>query len=340
MKQIILILLSVFLFSCTKTIKKNKYSVLHKKVQNIKDSISVGDMVIHNTFKHQILAHSENKFDSVYFLNKVYTPNKYAFDNCLAVIFGNKNGKMFKPNGIYKWNRNLLKKHDSLISLKLSVIDSVNINQLFTRHLTAVQQITNQKGKGKWMVYFGPKGFELFGGCNNNSMVLDMFGKSWNTKDIDVLFSHEIEHLIYEPIIKKDVNYSTGLGITMDEGLAQFYTYKYLNLTLEEALFGEDTALLIKREKEIFTKLEPYFFKNSEEGCPIFRHCERRNSCEAIINDLPEHLVGSICYFLGFRIIQKYEENNGKDSWKDIYKIPVSEFYTKSGYKEFINSIQ
>jgi hypothetical protein len=238
MKQLIVILFSLFLFSCATSNKQNKYSALIEKVQNIKDSISVGDMTIYNAFKHQILAHSKNQFDSLVIFKKVYKPNKYIFDNCLGVIFGNEKGKMFKPNGIYKWNRSLLKNHDSLISFRLSVLDSVNINHLFTNHLTAVQEITEQKGQGKWMVYFGPKCFQIFGGCDNNSMILDMFGENWNTKDIDVLFSHEIEHLIYAPILEKGENYETGLGITLDEGLAQFYTYKYLNIKLKSALLS------------------------------------------------------------------------------------------------------
>lgn len=99
----------------------------------------------------------------------------------------------------------------------------------------------------------------------------------------------------------------------------------------------KDTGILIEREKEIFTKLEPYLFRTSAEGCPIFRHCGRNNECEPIIKHIPENIQDELCYFLGFRIIQKYVENNGKDSWKDLYKIPLKEFYNNSGYKEYIH---
>jgi len=333
---IILICLLGLSFSSYK--KRDKYSSLIEKVKNINDSISVGNMTIHNAFKHQILAHTGGNFDSLRILKKVYEPNKYVFDNCLGVIFGNENGKMFKPDGIFEWNKNLLNNYESLISEKLSIIDSIDINDLFNKHLTAVQEITHQKGNGKWLVYFGPKDFQIFGGCDNSSMILDMFGDNWNTKDINAVFAHEIEHLIYSPILENDKNANTGLGITIDEGLAQFFTYKYLNLSVNDALFGQQTPLLLNKEKEIFKKLEPYFYKTNTEGCPIFKHCGRSNNCENIITDLPDNLSENICYFLGFRIIQKYEENNGKDSWKDIYKIPINNFYLKSGYKKFIES--
>ena len=336
-KKSAIIILGLSLWSCSP--RENKYSELFEKVRNIEDKIAVGDMTINNAFKQQILAHSGSEFDSLIILKKVYEPNQYVFDNCLGMIFGEENGRKFKPDGIYDWNRNLLKDYDSLIFKKLSVIDSVNINQLFTNHLKAVQEMTGQKGKGEWLVYFGPMGFQIFGGCDNSSMILDMFGDNWNANDIDGVFAHEIEHLVYGPILEKDENANTGLGITIDEGLAQFFTYKYLNQTMEEAFFGEQTKLFLQREKEIFNRLAPYFYKTNEDGCPIFRHCGRNNNCERIIEGFPDQMVDNICYFLGFRIIQKYEENHGADSWKDIYNMPLNDFYEKSGYKEFIESL-
>ena len=217
-------------------------------------------------------------------------------------------------------------------------MDSIDIKQLFENHLTAVQEMTGQKGKGKWMIYMGPKDFQIFGGCDKNSMILDMFGEAWNTKSINDLFAHEIEHLIFEPIAQKDPNGNTGLGITLDEGLAVYFTYVYLNQDLKEALYGDRNMLLFEREKEIFDALQPYLFKTIEEGCPIFKHCGRSDDCDPIIDDIPENMQDELCYFLGFRIIENYVKLNGKNSWKDIYKISLKEFYEKSGYKELIDS--
>lgn len=319
--------------------KENEWQDLFDKVSQIEDSISVGKMTIHNAFKHQILAHSNNNYDSLRILEKVFKPNQYVFANCLGLIYGEENGKLFKPPKIYDWNKDLLSKNDSLIRTKLNVLDSVNINDLFTSHLTAVQEISGQEGKGKFLVYFGPKGFQLFGGCDNNAMVLDMFGNAWTPESINDLFAHELEHLVFGPILEKDPYGNTGLGITLDEGLAVYFTYKYLNQSREEALYEEETQTLMAREKEIFEKLEPYFFKTNEEGCPIYRHCGRNNQCEPIIEGLPKEVENELCYFLGFRIIEKYVENNGKDSWKDIYKIPLGDFYEKSGYKDYISGL-
>ena len=230
MKKFSLIFISLLIISCASVkTKSDPYSNLIDKVKNIQDSITVGKMTIHNAFKNQILAHQNNIFDSLTILNKVYLPNKYVFDNCLSQIFGENNKKKFQPDGINSWNRTLLKDNEIEIRKKLAVLDSVDLNHLFTNHLNALQEITGQKGEGKWMVYFGPKDFQIFGGCDNNSMILDMFGSAWTMKSIDKVFAHELEHLLFNPILEKDVNGSKGLGITLDEGLAVYFTSIYLN---------------------------------------------------------------------------------------------------------------
>ena len=338
-----LILIALILFISCKSMKQSQsvpYKNLREKVQAVKDSISVGGMTIHNAFKFQILAHNKGEFDSLLILNNVYKPNQYVFDNCLGLIFGDDNGEKFKPNGLYNWNRKLLSENEKIIRQRIAVLDSVDINKLFEKHLTAIEEITEQKGDGDWMIYFGPKGFQIFGGCDKNAMVLDMFGSAWNTKSINTLFAHEIEHSIFEPILDNDPNGYTGLGITLDEGLAVYFTYIYLNKDIDEILFSKNTDILFEREKEIFLKLEPYLFMGQDEGCPIYRHCDRGGNCDFIIKDIPEDVKNTLCYFMGFRIIEKYVEKHGKESWKDIYKIPLKEFYTKSGYEEYIKGLK
>jgi uncharacterized protein YjaZ len=331
------VLLIVFVIAGCSS-KKLTHKDLSAKLRTVDDSIRVGDMTIRNAFKQQLLAHSGGTFDSLVIRDKVYRPNRYVFDNCLGMIFGDENGKKFRPPGIYEWNRTLLTENDSLLKVRLAVLDSVNINELFTQHLTAVQELTGQKGHGSWMVYFGPKNFQIFGGCDNHAMILDMFGDAWNTKDINEVFAHEIEHLVFGPILGKDPHGNTGLGVTLDEGLAVYFTYTYLNQSLEEALYGKNTQLLYDREKEILQKLEPYFYKSGDEACPIFLHCGRDSKCAPLIDGLPERLTGEVCYFLGFRIIEQYVAKHGRDSWKDLYKIPIKEFYEKSEYREYIIS--
>ena len=329
-------LIFILLIGCKQTHKnEGEQKSIFEIASTIEDSIRVGGMVIHNAFKYQILAHQDGNFDSTLISSKVYKPNQYVFDSCLSQIFGS-NGRLFEKSGLNEWNKELFSKHDSLIRDRMQLIASINLNDLFKNHLQAVQNMTGQTGEGTWMVYFGPKHFQILGGCDNDAMVLDLTAKQMNSEMLNKVFAHELEHLVFGPILARDPNGDKGLGITLDEGLAVYFTYKYLKHSYEEALYGEETEVLLNREKEIFQKLEPYFYKDNEEGCPIFRHCGRNNTCKPVIEGLPENIENELCYFLGFRIIEKYTQNHGESSWKDIYKMPLKEFYLKSGYKEYI----
>lgn len=44
-------------------------------------------------------------------------------------------------------------------------------------------------------------------------------------------------------------------------------------------------------------------------------------------------------YWLGFRIIEKYVEKNGPESWKDVYHLSTTDLLEKSGYEQFIDSL-
>lgn len=334
--KFLLLIFAVTIVSCGQYRQYNQD--VFNKVSKIQDSIQVGDMLIRNAFKYQVLAHQGKTFDSLMIKEKVYKPNRYVFDNCLAMIFGDENSKKFGVPGMYKWNRNLLKEQDSIVKLRLAVLDSVNINTLFTHHLNAVQKLTGQKGKGSWLVYFGPENFQIFGGCDNNAMMLDMMGYNWNTKDINEVFAHELEHLIFNPVLEHDIDGQNGLGMVLDEGLAVYFTSVYLHQSEEQALQGEYTSMLKANEKLIFSTLSPYFFKGENQNCPLAVHTGRSNECDPVVNiaGLPESASRELGYFLGFRIIQQYVLKHGKDSWQDIYKIPLKEFYENSGYSEFV----
>jgi len=334
----------IALLSSCKTSKNSASNAsnddLFEKVSRVDDSIQVGGMVIRNAFKYQLLAHRNGNFDSIVIKDKVFKPNNYCFTTCLSMIFGDANGKKFMLPGIYDWNRDLFKDHDSLIRAKMAVLDSININKLFTQHLKAVQEITGHEGKGSWMVYFGPKDFQIFGGCDDNAMVLDMFGKEWTTSSINKVFAHELEHLVYSSVLKNDVDKETALAAIIDEGLATYFTYIYLNQTWEEALDGEYTKLVTDNEKLIYNTLKPYFMKKGDDACPVLRHTGRSNDCEFVIKieGMPDDVANNLGYYLGFRIIETYVKNHGKDSWKDIYKMPLQQFFKDSGYEEYLIS--
>ena len=62
----------------------------------------------------------------------------------------------------------------------------------------------------------------------------------------------------------------------------------------------------------------------------------RSGGCKKLFSDAPK----TICYFLGFRIIEAYDKKNGPNSWKKIYKLPVETVLRESGYEAYVNSLK
>jgi len=45
----------------------------------------------------------------------------------------------------------------------------------------------------------------------------------------------------------------------------------------------------------------------------------------------------TLYYWLGFRIVERYVDLHGENSWREIYKMNVQEVLDKSDYKNYIN---
>ena len=86
----------------------------------------------------------------------------------------------------------------------------------------------------------------------------------------------------------------------------------------------------LEHEKQLFNELKQYF--NDESGDnPLLRNDKLK-----LFEDAPK----SLNYWLGFRIIEKYVEKNGMDSWKNIYELDVEDVLEKSGYEQYINELK
>jgi len=146
---------------------------------------------------------------------------------------------------------------------------------------------------------------------------------------------HELNHLAYEPLRKNDPKKNTALGQTINEGFACYFTWIFFNKKISkyeavENMTENDWNWYLKNEKEIFNKLSPFFEDESGDN-PLLR-----NDKFKLFKNAPKTLF----YWLGFRIIEKYIEKNGAESWKDIYEMNVQDILDKSGYKKYINELK
>ena len=136
--------------------------------------------------------------------------------------------------------------------------------------------------------------------------------------------------------------------------LSKHYQWKNLRVKLvasEESHCGEGVLFIKKKsgnsssasETFSYASLHPYssFVANFEVFGKMYGEkdalheinkelfLEKMKEWGVEVEGLPKEAENELCYFLGYRIIQKYTEKNGKDSWKDIYNMPLKEFYEK-----------
>ena len=332
MNKIILTFIVLSLLSCAvATPAKEEFN--YKKIEQISDSIQIQNITVRNLFKYQILAHQSLDFDSVMIDRNVYKPHQKLWDSCYGVIFGDENGKKFNNvAGMRKWNRTLFKDNREDLIRKTKIITDIDLNKLIKKNLSKFSQLVPFQPKAKLSLLFTPITGIGFGGCNAEQFALEI-----NNPEVDIEYTltkglpHEFNHLVYEKFRNTDPERESALSQTIDEGFACYFTYVFFDrkITQHEAVENmnqQQWDWYIKNEKEIFNKVNVFFPDTSGDN-PLLR-----NDKIKLFPDAPKTLN----YWLGFRIITKYVEKNGKDSWKDLYNMTAKEVLSKSGYEDYI----
>lgn len=338
MKKIIPFLSAFVIFSCStrpsSSIVDRNFE--YNRLEKVADSVKVENIVINNLFKHQLLAHKNHQYDSTRIVKNVYLPHKKLWDSCYAVIFGEENAHLFNnPKGMIAWNKIFYEKNKPELEDKANIILSIDLKKHFQNTLTQFNKLVPYQPKAKISLLFTPITGISFGGCNAEQFALEL-----NNKEVDILYTlekglpHELNHLVYEHFRNADSNRGSALGQTIDEGFACYFTYVFFNRKMEkyeavEHMTKENWNWYLRNEKEIFTKLKSYFSDRSGNN-PLLR-----NDKFKLFPDAPK----SMNYWLGFRIIEKYVEKNGLDSWKDIYHLSPNDLLEKSGYENYIENL-
>ena len=308
----------------------------YNKIQQISDSIKIKNITIHNLFKSQILAHKNNEFDSLTVVKNVYLPHKKLWDSCYAQIFGDENANRFNTEkGMIKWNKTLFDKNKNDFIEKTKMLTDINLNKLFRENLKKFNRLVPYQPNAKISILFTPITGIGFGGCDSQQFALEL-----NNKSLDLNYTlqkglpHELNHLVYEKFRNADIDKNSALSQTIDEGFACYFTYIFFDKKISEFeavenMTKEDWDWFIKNEKEIFTKTKSYF-SDSTGNNPLLR-----NDRHKLFPNAPK----SLNYWLGFRIVSKYVEKYGKNSWKDIYKLTAKEVLEKSEYENYIEKL-
>jgi len=331
MKTYISLFVVFTLFSCSTKKVNNDFD--YKKIEKISDSIKIKNITIHNLFKSQILAHKNKDFDSVQIVRNVYLPHKKLWDSCYGIIFGEENGKKFNnETGMVRWNKTLLNDNKSLLIERTNTLVNLNINQLITKNLEKFNQLVPYQPNAKISILFTPFSGIGFGGCS-----FDQFALELNNQSLDITYTlekglpHELNHLVYEKFRNSRSDKDSALSQMIDEGFACYFTYVFFERKIPEYevvenMTKENWEWYLNNEKQIFSKTKAYFSDTSGNN-PLLRNDKMK-----LFPDAPKTLY----YWLGFRVISKYVERYGKDSWQDIYHLTPQEILEKSGYEKSI----
>lgn len=297
----------------------------------VSDSIRVDNIVIHNLFKSQILAHQNGAYDSLMIVKKVYRPHQQLWDGCYGMIFGEENTSKFNtPTGMIAWNKTLYPKNKAAFDLKAKQLISMNIDSVLKINLHKFNQMVDVKPQAIISILFTPLQGIGFGGCNADQFALEL---NYANNDLNYTIHkgipHELNHLAYEPERIKDPLHETALAQVIDEGFACYFTWVFFDRKIKEYeavenMSEKDWNWYIKNEKEIFQQVKVYF-NSKDSNNPLLK-----NEQFKLFPDAPKTLF----YWLGFRIIQSYTDLHGPESWKDIYKLPIAEVLSKSGYEK------
>ena len=339
--QILIIGILLVHLSCKESKKQNNPKIVEseyiEKIKNLSDSISIQEITIKNLFKSQILAHQGNEYDSLMIIEKVYQPHQSLWDNCYGMIFGEENRDKFKTTkGMIEWNRTLYPENNTFFDQRAEMLIYMKLDSVLENNLTKFNQLVTHKVESTISILFTPITGILFGGCDN-----DQFSIELNYKEQDIVYTiekgipHELNHLAYETFRENDPKKNSALRQTIDEGFACYFTWVFFDgqISKQEAVENmneSDWNWYLEHEKQLFNELKQYFDDESGDN-PLLR-----NDKLQLFKNAPK----SLNYRLGFRIIEKYVEKNGADSWKDIYELNVENVLGQSGYEQFINELK
>lgn len=304
---------------------------LFEQVKQVPDSIVVSDIVIYNLFKHQILAHEGNRFDSLQIIDEVYKRHQKIWDELYAVLFDEY---LFSTEqGMISWNRKIFEEKKDSIESRVKKLMHLGFSEKLSSALKGIEELTSRSPKNiRLSIILSPFEGIGFGGIENDAFILDLLDNNFDIVNmVEEGIPHELNHFIYDPTRQDDPHRDTPLRLIIDEGFACFYAYKYFEGEISKAQAVEqmsqtDWEWYLNHEKEVYKKCEPFFYYQGDED-PLRRLGQELNAPKTLF------------YWLGFRIIEFYVKKYGEDSWLDIYDLPVKDVLEKSGYPKYVSTL-
>ena len=235
------------------------------------------------------------------------------------------NGYLGDEDAFREWSAQLLQPAHPIHS-RLDSIAAVGIDRLFTDGVAWIESTTGRRPHGTWYLVFGP-GWTDMGGLGGIGMVADFTRLVPDSGAIASLLPHELAHQVHgaSPGRAADPDSGTVLERIVSEGFASYVAWVYGGgrHTPAEALLytPAEWNWAVAHERELFAAVEPILASRERDHLNLVAS---RN--DQILPGAP----GAGGYFLGFRIVQAYVARHGRESWKQIFDLPVAEVLTSS----------
>ena len=230
------------------------------------------------------------------------------------------NGYLGGEGDFREWVAARLLAPDHPVRTRMAALLDVGLDRRFIEATDWIRRTTGRKPRGTWYIVFGP-GWTDMGGLGDIGMVADFTKMAPDAGAIADILPHELTHQVHGSSSARagDPDRGTVLDRIVSEGFASYVAWVHGDgrRTPAQALMYDEAgwSWAIAHEAELRAAAAPLLrSKRREDG-------DRVSSRSA-------HLVagspGADGYFLGYRLVQAYVTKRGRDSWKEIYDLPVA----------------
>src|SRR5690606_11551327 len=157
------------------------------------------------------------------------------WDELYAVLFDED---MFSTEqGMVDWNRQIFNVRKDSIKSRVKKLIASDFSGNLESALEGVERLTGRAPRNvRRSIILSPNEGIGFGGLENDAFILDLLDNNFDVVNmVEEGVPHELNHFIYESTRKGDPHKDTPLRLTIDEGLACYYTYKYFDGSITKA---------------------------------------------------------------------------------------------------------
>lgn len=297
-------------------------------LEQLTDSLILGNIIVYNSFKDQMLANRAIPMDTQRIVDNVYRRHQPLWEDCYAMAFGPNNAHMFTTDtGMINWNVRIYHEQREKLDSITTLILSQQFDTMFDYHVARFNDLDYVIPPARISLAFTPLTGIGFGGCANDQFVYELNNPSYDVAyTLKAGIPHELYHIINAGALGEAEEFR-AIDLAINEGLACYFVWDYFQGSMSkreavEEMSAADWSYYLENEKEIYQQMKPYFDDTTGDN-PLLDNDGYRT-----FPDAPRTLY----YWLGFRIVESYILENPAVTIKNLSAIPYDELLAGSNY--------